>query len=171
MPDATPASDPLADSAGERAFLRHTIATLAYRGGKALRAAPAGFGDFPVGEGSRTPVRILAHIADLVEWALTQARGAEKWHDSTPGTWADEERRFFAGLATLDAHLASDAPLGQPAPRIFQGAIADAIWHVGQIAMIRRLAGSPVRGENYNRADIVVGRVGPDQAAPGREFE
>jgi hypothetical protein len=110
-------------------------------------------------------------IGDLLEWALSQAKGAERWHDAVPGSWAEEERRFFAGLAALDTHLASDAPLGQPAGRIFQGAIADALWHVGQLAMIRRLAGSPVRGENYNRADIAIGRVGADQAVPRREFD
>jgi hypothetical protein len=159
------------DADDERTFLRHTVATLAYRGAKALRGAPAGFGDFPVGEGSRTPVRILAHIGDLLDWALSQARGAEAWQDAPPGSWEDEERRFFAGLAALDAYLATDAPLGQPAGRIFQGAIADALWHVGQIAMIRRMAGSPVRGENYNRADIAPGSVGPDQAPPRREFD
>lgn len=157
--------------AGAWTFLRHSLATLAYRGAKALREAPPDFGDFHVGEGSRTPVQILAHIGDLLDWALSQAEGAERWRDASPGSWHDEERRFFAGLAALDARLATEAPLGQPAGRIFQGAIADALWHVGQIAMIRRLAGSPVRGENYNRADIVVGRVGPDQADPRREFD
>jgi len=162
---------PTTDDAGERALLRHTVATLAYRGAKALRGAPEGFGDFHVGEGSRTPASILAHIGDLLDWALSQAQGAEAWHDAPPGSWEEEERRFFAGLAALDAYLATGAPLGQPAGRIFQGAVADALWHVGQIAMIRRMAGSPVRGENYNRADIAAGRVGPDQAAPRREFD
>ncbi len=166
-------TDPTAptETEGERTFLRHTVATLAYRGAKVLRGAPAGFGVFQVGEGSRTPLSILAHMGDLLDWALAQARGAETWRDAAPGTWEEEERRFFAGLADLDAYLASDAPLGQPAGRLFQGAIADALWHAGQLAMIRRLAGAPVRGENYNRADIAIGRVGPDQAAPRREFD
>lgn len=167
MTDANGSNEP----AGERALLRHTVATLAYRGAKSLRGAPPDFGSFHVGDGSRTPVQILAHVGDLLDWALSQAAGNETWHDTTPGTWAEEERRFFAGLEALDAHLASDAPLGQPAGRIFQGAIADALWHVGQLAMVRRLAGAPVRGENYNRADIAIGRVGPNQAAPRREFD
>jgi hypothetical protein len=37
--------------------------------------------------------------------------------------------------------------------------------------MLRRLAGAPIRGENYSRSDIVAGRVGPEQTAPRREFD
>ena len=154
-----------------RDHLRHTVATLAYRGDKALRGAPEGFGEFSIGETSRTPGRILAHIGDLLDWALSQARGAETWRDSPPQDWPADVARFFEGLRGLDALLASDAPLACPPERLFQGAIADALTHVGQIAMLRRLAGSPVRGENYSRADIVAGRVGPDQTRPRREFD
>jgi hypothetical protein len=159
------------EAAGERALLRHTLATLAYRGAKTLRDAPEGFGDYRVGESSRSPRQILAHVGDLLDWALTQARGEERWTDSPPGAWSSEVDRFFTGLAALDAYLVSDAPLGQPAGRVFQGAVADALTHVGQLAMLRRLAGAPVRGENYNRADIRAGVLGPDQPAPRREFD
>jgi hypothetical protein len=155
----------------ERHLLRHTLATLAYRGGKALRGAPESFASLRVGDTTRTPVEILAHLGDLMEWALTQAKGEERWAESTPGTWDDEVHRFFAGLAALDAYLATEAPLGQSAEQIFQGAVADALTHVGQLTMLRRLGGAPVRGENYNRAGIQVGRVGPDQSAPRREFD
>ncbi len=165
--------DPIAtpEAVGERALLRHTLATLAYRGAKTLRDAPEGFGHYRVGEGSRTPLQILAHIGDLLDWALTQARGEERWTDSAPGAWDSEVDRFFGGLAALEAYLVSDAPLGQSAGRIFQGAVADALAHVGQLAMLRRLAGAPVRGENYNRADVRAGRLGPEQPAPRREFD
>lgn len=155
----------------ERQLLRHTLATLAYRGQKALRDAPASFASLRVGDDTRMPVEILAHIGDLLDWALTQARGEERWVESTPRTWDDEVRRFHDGLAALDAYLATEAPLSQSAGRIFQGAVADALTHVGQLTMLRRLGGSPVRGENYNRADIRIGRVGPDQGAPRREFD
>ena len=154
-----------------REFLRHAVATLAYRGGKALRGAGEAFGGFRVGETTRTPARILAHVGDLLDWALAQVRGQEAWKDSEPSGWESEVARFHAGLAALDAHLASDAPLAAPPQRVFQGAIADALTHVGQIALLRRLAGSPVRGENYSRAEIVAGRVGAEQAPPRREFD
>jgi hypothetical protein len=153
-----------------RALLRHTVATLAYRGGKVLRDAPAHFADYPVAAGSRTPVRILAHVGDLLDWALWLARGERRWQDSAPLAWDMEVARFHAALERLDAYLASDAPLGSTAEMIFQGPIADALTHVGQLAMLRRLVGSPVRGENYAKADIVAGRVGADQTTPRVEF-
>ncbi len=151
--------------------LRHTVATLAYRGGKTLRGAPASFAGFEVSPGTRTPAQILAHIGDLLDWALMLADGKHAWHDSTPLPWEQEVARFFRGLAAFDARLASAAPLGFPAEKLFQGPIADALTHVGQIAMLRRLAGAPMKGENYFRAEISVGRVGPEQAAPAREFD
>lgn len=154
-----------------REHLRHTVATLAYRGGKALRDAPDTFGAFSIGASSRTPVQILAHIGDLLDWGVSLAQGAQVWRDSPPGPWSEEVARFFRGLATLDDYLASDSALACSPGQLFQGPLADALTHVGQISMLRRLAGSPVRGENYFRADIVAGRVGPDQAPPRREFE
>ena len=154
-----------------REFLRHTVATLAYRGGKALRAAPEGFAAVRVMDTTRSAGEILAHIGDLLEWALWLARGRHVWHDATPQSWDAEVERFFTGLQHLDDYLTSDAPLGAPAEQLFQGPIADALTHVGQIATLRRLAGSPVRGENYFKAEIVVGRIGADQSTRRVEFD
>jgi len=156
---------------GKHVHLRHMVATLAYRGGKVLRDAPASFGTFKISEGSRTPSQILAHINDLLDWALSLARGAQAWHDSTPATWQEDVARFFNGLERFDAYLASDAPLGVSPEQLYQGPIADSLTHVGQLAMLRRLAGSPVKAENYFRADIVAGRVGATQSPPRREFD
>ena len=154
-----------------REMLRHTLATLAYRGGKALRGAPAGFESFRAGDTSRTAGQILSHLGDLLDWGLSIAKGKEAWREGGPLPWDQGAERFFASLGALDAQLASDAPLGATAEKLFQGAIADALTHVGQIALLRRLAGAPVRGESYFRSDIVIGRVGPDQSAPRREFD
>src|SRR5581483_686501 len=155
----------------KRAFLRHTLATIAYRGGKAVRGAPESFATFRAAPTSRTPAEIIAHLGDLFDWALSIARGTERWNSSQPLVWDREVARFFDTLQRLDAHLASDEPLAAPPERIFQGAIADALTHVGQLTLLRRVAGAPVRGENYARADIVVGRVGPEQTPPRREFD
>jgi hypothetical protein len=153
-----------------RAFLRHTIATVAYRGGKAVRGAPASFASYSPDGSDRTPAKILAHIGDLYDWALSQARGAETWNESTPLAWDAEVERFHATLQRFDDFLASDAPLAAPAEQLFQGAIADSLTHVGQLAMLRRLAGAKISGENYSRADIVSGRLGANQTPPRREF-
>lgn len=154
----------------ERQFLRHTLATLAYRAGKALRGAPESFAAFDPDKSGRTPARILAHMGDLMDWALTICKGTQAWQDSDPLPWPQEVERFFRAVKAFDDWLASDAPLPFPAGKIFQGAVADALTHTGQINMLRRLAGCPIRGENYFKAEIAVGRVGPDQAAPVREF-
>jgi hypothetical protein len=155
----------------KRALLRHTVATVAYRGGKAVRGTPASFASFSGDRSDRTAVKILAHIGDLYDWALTQAMGAEAWKDSTPLEWEREVERFFAALQRFDAYLASDAPLAAPPERLFQGAVADALAHVGQLAMLRRLAGAKMKSENYSRAEIVGGRVGPEQTPPRKEFD
>jgi hypothetical protein len=152
-------------------LLRHTVATVAYRGGKALRGAPESFATFRVREESRTPVQILAHMGDLFDWALSIATGAQVWRDSPPLPWDSEVVRFFDTLLRFDSHLASDVPLACPTELLIQGPIADALTHIGQLAMLRRLAGVPIRGENYFKADIVAGRVGSEQAAPRREFD
>lgn len=154
----------------KRELLRHMLATLAYRGGKAIREVPDGFLEFGAGAGVRTPGQILAHIGDLLDWGLSIAAGRQKWADSKPVSWEQEVDRFFAALKKFDDFLASDQPLEAAPEKLFQGPIADALTHVGQIAILRRLAGGPLKGENYHRAEIVVGRVGADQVPPKREF-
>lgn len=154
-----------------RDLLRHTVATLAYRAAKAFRGAREDFADFHASETSRTPGEILAHMGDLLDWALSIARGKQEWHDSRSLPWADGVKRFFDALELFDAYLATEQPLAASAPKLFQGPVADALTHVGQIAMLRRFAGSPIRGENYFRAAITPGRVGVEQAPAVREFD
>lgn len=154
-----------------RQMLRHTLATLAYRGGKAVRGAPEGFAAFKAGPSTRTPAEVLAHVGDLLDWTVSLSRGEHAWHESPPGPWPEEVARFHRALSAVDAVLASNAPLGTPVERLFQGPIADALTHVGQLTMLRRMFGTPVRGENYAKAEIVAGRLGPEQTPPRREFD
>ncbi|MGA3188783.1 MAG: DinB family protein [Bryobacteraceae bacterium] len=142
-------------------LFRHSLATLAYRGGKAFRGAPDAFSDFRVAPGSRTAGEILAHIGDVLDWALIMAKDKHVWHESAPQAWNQDVERFFKVLAELDAFIASDAPLQAPLDKLFQGPVADALTHVGQIAMMRRLAEAPLKGENFFRADILIGRISP----------
>jgi hypothetical protein len=155
----------------KREMLRHTVATLAYRGAKAVRGASDSFASFGSPGTKRTPARILAHIGDLLDWALSIAKGAEAWHDSEPLPWHQEVERFHQTLQSVDDYLASDLELSGSCERLFQGPIADALTHVGQLAMLRRMADEPIKGENYSRAKIEAGRVGAEQATPKREFD
>jgi hypothetical protein len=152
-------------------FLRHTLATLAYRAEKVLRDAPSGFASHRIGAASRTPLDLVAHLGDLMEWAVALASGQWTWKSGGLGEWNADVDRFFAAVATLDGRLASAAPLGHPAEVIFQGPIADALTHVGQLALLRGHFGSPVRPESYGRADIATGRVGRDQSRQRVEFD
>jgi hypothetical protein len=160
----------ISNSDPKRELLRHALATLAYRGGKAIRNAPEGFAVFHADEGVRAPGQILAHIGDLMDWGLSIAIGKREWHDSKPLAWEKEVERFFAALKTFDDFLASSEPVQAPLEKLFQGPIADALTHVGQIAILRRLAGEPVKGESYFDAEVTAGRVGADQVKPKREF-
>jgi len=155
----------------KRELLRHTLATVAYRGGKVVRGASAEFAEFRIGENPKTPAMILTHIGDLMDWAVTIAEGKQAWNNSVPLPWEQEVQRFHAALGKFDEYLASDRPLAASPEMLFQGPIADALTHVGQLAMLRRLAGTKMKSENYSKADIVAGRVGAEQTAPKREFD
>ena len=159
------------DSDLKRELLRHALATLAYRGGKAVRNAPANFAEYSCNATSRTPGQILAHIGDLLDWGLSIARGKQTWRDSGVQNWNQDVERFFSGLKAFDDFLASDHPLDAAPEKLLQGPIADALTHVGQIAMLRRMAGAPLKGESYFAAEITTGCVGREQTAPKREFD
>ena len=157
--------------ADARAVLRHLAATLAYRAAKVLRDAPAGFGAAEFGRATRRPVEIVAHLADLMAWAVTLARGDYVWKAEGSEDWSAEAARFFDGLARLDRELAADGPFPGSVEKLIQGPLADALTHVGQLAMLRGMAGAPVRPESYARAEVAAGRVGLEQAPPRREFD
>ena len=149
----------------KRELLRHVIATVAYRGGVAVADAPERFAAFRVDESARTPVEILAHIGDLLEGSLYLVRGELVYLTSAPLPWGEEVSRFFSAVRGLDSYLASDAPLACTVEKLIQGPVGDALTHVGQVVMLRRLAGKPVRAENYFTAEIVAGRVNEGPSA------
>jgi hypothetical protein len=154
-----------------REMFRHIIASLAYRATKTLRDVPGTFATFRVDAKSRTPAEILTHMGDLFDWALSMLKGKEIWHDSQPQDWDREVARFYDSLQKFDTYLAGNAPIACPLDKLFQGPIADAFTHVGQLAMLRRLSGAPIRGENYFKADIIIGKVGLEQSKPRKEFD
>ena len=152
-------------------FLRHTLATVAYRAAKTMRGAPPSFAAFRPAPDANTPLQIVGHMGDLFDWALSMAQGKPKWNASTPSDWSSECDRFFTALKLFDDALASGEPVHYDLVRLFQGPIADALTHTGQLATLRRLHGTPMKGESYNNADIVIGRVGPDQTPANPQFE
>lgn len=158
-----------------RHLLRHSVATIAYRGGKALRNAPESFADFRAAESTRTPAQILAHIGDLLEWSVRLVAGEESWRAAwrplPPQKWDEDMNRFYAALSALDASLQTDRPLGMSADILFQGPISDIFTHIGQLAMLRHMSGARVKSEVMVRAEIVAGRVGPEQTASQFEFD
>lgn len=161
----------LSSDTAARAVLRHLTATLAYRAAKVLRDVTPEFATTSVGSGpTRQPVQIVSHLGDLMAWAVTLARGESVWKAEGTADWNVEVSRFFDNLAALDHELASDDFAGSM-EKLIQGPLADALTHVGQLSMLRGMAGIPVRPESYARAEIAIGRVGPDQAPPGREFD
>jgi len=164
MTQPAPSADP------QIALLRHTLATVAYRGAKALRGVPDDFPTFKAGPKTRTPAEILAHLGDLYDWALTQCEGQQKWHETPATNWQADSDRFFAALGKVDQYLASGKPLGMSPEKLFQGAVADSLAHIGQINVLRGVAGASVRAENYCKADIAAGRVGAEQLPPKLEF-
>ncbi len=164
-------ASPIPETVSARDLMRHCLATIAYRAGKTLRDAPAAFAKFQPPEDARTPEQILAHMVDLMDWAYSIASGNPSWKDSRPLPWEQEVQRFFASLRRFDEFLAGDAQLQASPEKLFQGPVADTLNHVGQLAMLRRMAGAPIKGENYFQADIAAGRVGTEQARPKREFD
>ena len=154
-----------------RSMLRHAVATLAYRCGKAVRDAPAGFGELKISPETRTPSEILGHIADLFDWALSISENRQAYKVGDCESWESTADRFFASVAAFDAFLGSEAEIAAPVERLFQGPVADALTHTGQLTMMRHIAGLPVRGENYFVAEIQSGSVGPNQAPARYEFD
>ena len=154
-----------------RALLRHAIAVVAYRGEKVLRDAPTGFGAFRAGRRTRSAGEILAHVGDLFDWALWLSQGQHIWNDAPPLPWDAEVARFFTTIQRFDEYIASVEDLKCGEERLLQGPVADALSHIGQLAMLRSLAGAPIKGENYFKADIAAGRVGREQSLERFEFE
>ena len=104
-------------------------------------------------------------------WGVSMAGGGKEWKAEGGDDWSTEVERFFNGLAALDAAIAADGPFAGSIDKLIQGPLADALTHVGQLSMLRGMAGAPVRPESYARAKDRGGRVGMDQAPPGFEFD
>jgi len=155
----------------ERRMLRHFLAALAYRTQKALRGAPSSFADFEAGNRVRTPRELLAHMDSVLGYALTHFEGGEYRNQPLPD-FGEEQRRFHGKLEAIARHLEAGTPLRDTTTeRMLQGPLSDVMTHAGQLAMLRRLAGSPVPPENFIVADVSADNLGPDQPPPASPDE
>jgi len=151
---------------GTRQLLRHFLAALAYRTQKALRGAPPGFGDFRVAANVRTPHELVWHMTGVIGYARTMLHGGA-FAPARLAAFPDEVARFHDTLAALHADFGNpslEAAISDE--RFLQGPLADAMTHAGQLAMLRRLAGSPVASEDFIKAAIDTANVGPEQPDP-----
>ncbi len=155
-----------------RKLLRHFLAALAYRTQKALRGAPDSFGSFRVQDGVRTPAELVRHMTSVLGFARTCFIGGGYRPDPLPSL-ADEVERLHEMLQDLARYLESGAPLmnGVTVEQLLQGPFSDAMTHAGQLALLRRLAGSPVAPENFVAAEISAERLGADQKVESGEVE
>ncbi len=162
------AADPCSE---KRDLLRHTVATLAYRAEKILRDPPDGFAAMRLSPSSRSALEIVSHLGDLMEWGERMARGEYLWEARPAKDWAAACDRFFASLKALDDAIEKASFDKHPVEMIFQGPIADSLTHIGQLSIMRGVAGGPVRPESYARAEIQAGRVGREQSDVRKEFD
>lgn len=149
--------------------VRHFLAALAYRLQKSIREAPESYWEFQAGEGVRTPRRLVWHINSVLTYALLVLQTGNYDYRTSLGDLDPEGEvaRFHTTLEALDHELSSRTDLSdETLLRLLQGPLSDAMTHAGQLAVLRRLAGSPVKAENFIKADIRAGQVGPDQPDP-----
>jgi hypothetical protein len=155
----------------KREMLRHFLAALAYRTQKALRGAPPEFASFRAAPKVRTPLELIRHMDSLLGYARTYFIGGTY----RPPELADFQAaiaHFHEVLASLARLLADESEFhGITAEQFLQGPFADAMTHAGQLAILRRLAGSPVPPENFIFAEIKVTNLSPDQPLPARPDE
>lgn len=149
----------------ENDLLRHFLAAIAYRTQKALRDAPASFPDFDAGHQVRTPAQILRHMTSVLGYARTFFIGGTYRPDPLP-TFSEEMTRFHHMLEDLAGHLSSDTQMALSPEQLLQGPLSDVMTHVGQLALLRRLAGTPIPPENFVMADVNRDRLGMNQALP-----
>jgi len=149
-----------------RHLLQHFLAALAYRTQKALRDAPQGFDAFTAGENVRSPHQLLWHMTSVIGYARTMLRGGTF---SPPGlaTLEEEIVRFHDTLRALHDDFGDESLTAQISDEQFlQGPLSDAMTHAGQLAMLRRMFGSPVASENFIFAAVHTDNVSASQAEP-----
>src|SRR5216117_1871639 len=153
----------------DRALLRHFLGAIAYRTQKALRDAPAHYPAFSAGNRVRTPVELIRHMTSLMGYVRTLFQGGSYPVKPEPlPSFTAEVERFHEMVEAVGTLLASNAKCSISTEQLLQGPFADTMTHVGQLAMLRRLADAPVAPENFIYPDIRDDRLHADQPPPAR---
>jgi len=149
-----------------RETMRRMLATLAFRTRHAFNDAPQGYEDFEAGMGVRTPHQILHHINDCISMT-NDMLNRQKPARQEALSFMESLEMFHMKMSQLDKTLQEvKLPEDEKCLRLLQGPVCDAMTHVGQLMMLRRLVGSSIPGATYYRCDIVNGQVGPNQPLP-----
>lgn len=150
----------------QRNLVRHFLAALAYRTQKALRDAPPEFAEFRVAPLVRTPHELIRHMDGVLGSARSYFIGGIYEVPYFP-EFSEAVAHFHETLTDLAHHLEIGTELHEiTLERVLQGPCSDAMSHAGQIAMLRRLAGSPVPPENFIFAAVSADNLGPEQPLP-----
>ena len=149
----------------KRDMIRHFLASIADHATKALKNAPVNYPQLDIGKGVKTPRQILHHITGVLSYAHSVYEHYDTtYFDQKP--WDDEVKHFYETLSKLDKSFQEKSPREVSEEQILQGPLSDAMAHIGQLLMLRRLADSSIPSENFIYADIKKGLVGPDQPDP-----
>jgi hypothetical protein len=150
----------------QQKLVQHFLAAIAYRTQKALRGAPESFVDFRAGSNVRTPHELVWHMTGVLGYARTFFHGGI-WQPEKLESFTEEVTRFHQVLEALGTDLEKESPARDLSlEKLLQGPLADAMTHVGQLAMLRRLAGFPVPPENFIRAAIDSSNLSANQPMP-----
>ncbi|MEE8105946.1 MAG: hypothetical protein V3T86_10470 [Planctomycetota bacterium] len=150
----------------DRELLRHFLAALAYRANKAVQGAPEEFAAFRAAGGVRTPQQLIHHMSGVLSYALSHFEALDPWIGPCDN-FAEEVTRFHETLRRLGEHLESGSAFSGTTPeQLLQGPLSDAMTHAGQLAMLRRMCGSPIPPENFHEAAISMQNLTAEQPAP-----
>ena len=153
----------------DRELLRHFLAAIAYRTQKAVREAPEHYPTFSAGHRVRTPVELIRHMTSLMGYVRTFFVGGSYPQKPEPlPSFSDEIARFHQMLGAVGDLLAGETRCSITTEQLLQGPFADTMTHVGQLAMLRRLADAPVAPENFIYADIRAERLDAAQPPPAK---
>ncbi len=134
-------------------FIQHFLKVLSYRFEKAIHNAAESYPKHASGHGIRTPLELLGHMNGVLEFAISSLKNQPR-RNIPEQSWQEQITLYYEKLKELNQLMQENSFDTDTLERILQGPLADAMTHIGQLAMMRRLANSAIAGENYFAADM-----------------